>query len=155
MDWKENLGKIMTANHWYRLDMLNKQLGLWCKEWVDYVNEFNGNSANLSFGKFEFANVIVATTFITVYDNRKLSYFPFKARLGYFVSREAKLTLYFASTERVNYDLDVQMKIRERESDLLYIWHNEDEITDAEFFEQGFVLQLLNNRFQLYIGSNL
>ena len=153
MDWKNNLGKLMTDNNHYRLDLLNKQLSGWCKEWTNNVKEFDGKRAELASERTEYSGYFITCNLIKVYDNENLSFFPFKAYLGYFVSQDGKLTLYIATTKALNYDPSALLKSKERESDDKYFWHSEKEITDAEITEQGFVLQLLNNRFGDYLAS--
>jgi hypothetical protein len=152
MDWKNNLGKLMVDNNHYKLDLLNEQLSGWCKEWTIFVNEFDGNRAELGSERKEYSGSFITPNLIKVYDKENLSLFPFKAYL-YFVSQDRKLTLYIATTERFNNDPDAFLRTRDRESDDKYFWHSENEISDAEITEQGFVLQLLNNRLGDYLNS--
>lgn len=153
MDWKSNIGKLMSENNHYRLDFLNKQLRGWCKDWTDYVKEFDGIRAELSSERKEYSGSFITCNLIKVYNSENLSFFQFKAYLSYFENRIEKLCLYIATTKALNTDPSALLKSKERDSDDKYFWHSENEITDAEITEEGFVLQLLNNRFGDYLNS--
>ena len=153
MDWKDNLGNLMSENNHYRLDFLNKQLKSWCKEWTDYMNEFVGMSAELTHERREYSENLITCNYIKV---TKKPNWPFKAYLGFFTGKTGKLSLYIAATVSYNFDISSFLKnktMAAMDSDDNYFWHNEKEITDAEIIEKGYVLQVLNNRYKDYLSS--
>jgi hypothetical protein len=52
-NWKKQLNELMNEFRYFPLEEWNKDLGIWCKEWVDEVSKRSGISARLTSSALE------------------------------------------------------------------------------------------------------
>lgn len=162
MDWKEDLGNYFNSLGIYRLDYLNKELYRWCNEWIDYLKEFDGihptfdqkliTLDDINHQPDEFPRPLVFNCyFIKV--NKQGDWQPFQTYISYFINDSGKLCLYLKNTETVDPATILKGRPFDREENYDWTLRNKQEIHDDQIFEQGYILQLLNNRLKKYFDS--
>ncbi len=150
MNWQDDLFEYFTTNKMYRVKHLNNLLHNYCKEYVLFLNEFNGMTAkfNPDYGK-ELPGILIGGMYISI-------------RTDYLLIQEFKITCYFNQLGKLclkypdGYDYDKDWKsLLDKSTDKEKDFHSyeEDEINDPERIEKEYIFQLLNTRIKNFIES--
>ena len=141
MTWKDNIGNYFTGKGIYRLDYTNNLLRNYLKEWIEYMTEFNGIHAHLTEKS---PDKLSGKSWLCVTVSELFGLY-FRAYLIYMVDEASgQISLKI----KYNTDLDVMGGLNTpRESEEKYQWADPETFYGNEIFEEGFVLQLLNERF--------
>lgn len=138
MEWKDDIGSYFEKNGIYRLDYLNKLLLEYCEEWIRYLNSFSGIVAKQD--SFTHPEYLISV--------KKGYNYPFKVIIHFkLIASGDKCCLYIKYTKSLS-GIKKIMKLDEKDEGF-YQW-GEEEITEPEMVEKGYILQLLNNRFKDY-----
>lgn len=134
-DWKSDIGEFFMTRKIYRNKYLNQQLNNIVKEWVDYLNKFDGIDANW---QHEYDDKVIVK--ISIRTKYKETWKPYIIQIAYRenISGEQEL------------DIDYSMgndsrKILEGASDENSAIMIKEIIQDDFIYEPPYVLQTLNN----------
>ena len=142
MDWKEVLSSHLSGKGIYRLDYLNSQLHKWLTEWTKYLDQFSSMRTELAIRRPEDDESFIQWHCVTVRDTLD---FYFRAYLIYSVDDAAnQICLKIKSNQAFNMEEGIKAS---RDSERKYYWADQEVFTEPEIFEEGYVLQLLNDRF--------
>ena len=151
-NWKSNIGDIFARHGNYRLKLLNSNLKVVCKEFIEYLAEFDGITASLKDGERIETHSTLYETRISISSN---DHFPNASFIlnCYYDNRSFLMIQY-----PVYYDYGAEMKTLFEENshkskqDDFYEFEQE-ELTEPERFEKDFIIQLIINRFERYIDT--
>jgi len=142
MDWKEDIGDYFASINVFRIKYLNDKLREYCKEYVQYLNEFNGITASSdsgdivpNLGGIRTTELKIAT--IEEYGDKILPFMMFCHFDG-----TGKLCLKYSIDINGATLLDSYIKDNHK--------YQTEEITDPEKVEKEFIFQLFNNRLKQY-----
>lgn len=148
-DWQADLGSLMAENKIFRTDFLNKQLVETVAEWTNYLEKFDGVTADLdSSGENHKSDTIInppppaVKIEIKISSNHFYRLLPFIINLRYIETDDHSICLAI----KYSNGLDLQ-KAAEEEPSSTYIF-KEENIEDELIHEKEFVQQILNNIFR-------
>lgn len=142
MDWKEVLSSHLSGKGIYRLDYLNYQLHKWLTEWTKYIDQFSSMRTELASRRPEDDESFMQWHCVTV---RYVLDLYFRAFLIYAVDDSSNsLCLKIKSNTALSAEIRMKFSIN---SEKMYHWTGPEIFQEPEIFEEGYVLQLLNDRF--------
>jgi hypothetical protein len=142
MDWKEDIGDYFASINVFRIKYLNDKLREYCKEYIQYLNEFNGITASSEGGEYvpNLGGISTIYLKIATIEEAGDKQFPFK------------MFCHFDGTGKLclKYSVDIDgMALLDSSIKDKHLYQTE-EITDPEKTEKEFVFQLFNNRLKQY-----
>lgn len=154
MDWKEDLGDYFATNDMFRIQYLNDKLVEYCKEYMQYINEFNGVKGTLKQGEPTYgymSNINKNEMHIDIVVGNMKEIYPFI------------LSCYFDMNANLIFDyskyLDYKRKMFEGigvSKDKMVIYTKENEVcSEDEKIEKGYIFQLLNNALKKHIDTQI
>lgn len=143
--WELNLRNFLDDNGCFRLSYAkwNETLHRWCGEFVHTIRQHNGMKASCTFSPYRG---------ITEINVKMDSYVEFKAVVSFSMSENGDFSLNMKHTTSFDFKKQWSRIIqgKQEESDAYYHW-DEEELTEPEICKQGYVIQLLINRFEEFI----
>lgn len=145
-DWQSNIGTYFAENKIYRVKYLNEKLVVYCKEYVDYLNEFYGVKAirsddNNSMYHPDIGNSPIFKFIISVNIRTKKDEFEgFKIQCFY--NTEGHLCLESAT------GLDYMKGLNSKGD---YARYRTEVFDEPEILEKEYIFQLINQRLMNFI----
>lgn len=140
-DWETNLRDGMSPFGMNNLKALNKDLEKWIDEWIKVVSNIDGIIiAKRELGHFYPNPNATRLSIRTENDGSPGNILKFEAMLEFITNEDGRLALSISAIEKYSPDFPK-------------VFPNwvEEEITDIEIREKGFVLEVLNIRFLKFL----
>ena len=149
MNWKDELHDYFTKNEIYRVKYLNDLLYNYLKEYVLYIDEYNGIKVNLKQISTRLLKDCKLANIEIILDTSSFSH---KFNVECYFNEQGNLFLKYP------YDYDYNSKLKSTFNDEFkkddYHLYKEEEISDDERIEKEFIFQLLNTRIINFIEAN-
>lgn len=147
MDWKEEIGNYFGSNNIYRTEFSNKILAEILKEWISYLNKFQGVTASIDLTpEYDNGEALPVLSGIIQIRTKYTEYFPFKFKICYKTREDEGLFI------NLKYSIGVDIKIAIDNIKDAHIYELE-QLFEPEIFEKEYVLQLLNLRLMGWIDK--
>jgi hypothetical protein len=143
-DWKGTIGNYFAKNGIFRIEYLNKNLKLFCDEYVKYFSEFHRVSTSL---KSEYYEGVMG--YQLKFGMPTVSSHPFV--LFCVFNLEGHLFLKVS----VDFDFSSELKglFKDENEDKDFYIYSEEKLAEPEMHEKEYLFQLFNARFIQYIET--
>ncbi len=160
-DWKSNLGNLLSNKQIFRQDFIDKQAEAFCKNWAKYLCEFGSFRARyclqfLNFDQSGIPDQLITKSFGVFVEYGSGLPYPFRLSILY----KSNLELVFHYPTAIDMvccrknliDNGVANRILEKEYEPeCYKW-KQDVHKGPEIHEEGYVLQIINERFNDWLN---